>query len=57
MDATVVSALHCDGSHTEEEGICKKNRRKKERKSQELVGLSKKGRLLVIGVEVGSYVH
>ena len=58
VDATVVSALHCDGSpHRGAENmdgvVLQRARRKKEGTHPELVGLRRRLRIVVLGVEVG----
>ena len=58
VDATIVSALHCDGSpHQGAENIdgvvLERARRRKERTHPELVGPRRKARLVVLGIEVG----
>ena len=58
VDATIVSALHCDGSpHQGAENIdgvvLERARRRKERTYPELVGPRRRARLVVLGIEVG----
>ena len=58
VDATIVSALHCDGSpHQGVENIdcvvLERARRSKERTNWELVGPRRRARLVVLGIEVG----
>ena len=58
VDATVVSALHCDGfPHRGAENVdgvvLHRARRRKERTYPELVGPRRRARLVVLGIEVG----
>ena len=58
VDATIVSALHCDGSpHQGAENIdgvlLERARRRKERTYPELVGPRRRARLVVLGIEAG----